>query len=125
MSEEATAELDQVPVERDSCFIRCVADEGVPIALGRDIEFAFLQFSPKIHGKSTRVVDEETEEEGFALSPTLTEVARVRMGPHQAMAFALATVDSLLKTGRVNIEALEKSIAELVADARSVEAQEE
>lgn len=125
MTEEAPTGLDQVPVERDSCFVRCVADEGVPIGLGRDIEFAFLQFSPKIHSKSTRVVDEETEEEGFALSPALTEVARVRMGPHQAMAFALATIDSLLKSGRVNLEALEKSITELVAEARSAEAQEE
>lgn len=125
MAEEMAAGLDQVPVERDSCFVRCVADEGVPIGLGRDMEFAFLQFSPKIHSKSTRVVDEETEEEGFALSPALTEVVRVRMGPHQAMAFALAAIDSLLKSGRVNLETFEKSITEMVAGAKSTEGQEE
>ncbi len=110
-------------VVRDSTFSRAVADEVMPLMLGRDIELSFLQISPLF----TTLLDKGDHylPNGEA---TMAEVARVRISYAKAVSLAMDIIRSGIVDDRIRGDVVAASIvewrkeAEATGDAESVDA---
>lgn len=113
--ESAQPLLERRPVESCSTFARSVADVGLAINLGRDVEIAFLQASPRI--AAILSPDGADDQQGFDVQGSLIEVARIRMAPAAAMIMATMTMEVLIKAGRVKTDELLKSLSAIMPDS--------
>ncbi len=79
MTEAATTR--DVPIMRDNTFARATADNAVVIALGRDVEIAFMAISPTlVANRLTIAADgQETDLSSVQIQNSMYEVCRVRM----------------------------------------------
>jgi hypothetical protein len=113
---ETAGEMLEFPVEREPSFARFTADQAIAFDLGRDMEFAFIQFGPKIVAKK-RSSEGNSVKEAFALTSSLTEVARVRISPEGASTFAMSIIDRIAKSGELDFDALRENIEKIIASA--------
>jgi len=97
--------IDELKVVRDRTFSRCVADRGIVLDLGRDMEIAFLQAGPNLV-----VLRDLGETEGLALDPVLTETSRVRFPWPSAMDLAMNIIREGISKGTVNVPLVIDSI---------------
>lgn len=95
-----------MPVHVDPNFFRVYADQAVVMALGHDVDLAFVAVNPTIdvvHGHS----DGSNE---FKMTPSFAEVARVRMPPGAAAVTAVTIIERLIEHGAINKAELLKVI---------------
>lgn len=113
-------ELDDVEnkmeVTRDRTFSRHAADVGLVIDLGRDVEFAFLQFGPCVSARIAQTDEDGDPSEAYQFAPGTTEVTRVRMAGASAIQLALLTIDKLLESGKLNGPKLQEAIDAMFAN---------
>jgi hypothetical protein len=88
----------RIEVVRDATFHRAVADTGLVVDLGRDMEISFLQSGPSITARKVRKDSDDNDEEGYELSPIITEVARVRINRPSALVMALMVIENLAES---------------------------
>jgi len=105
-SDESTRRLKVV---RDPTFHRSVADTGLVLDLGRDLEIAFIQFGAEVQHHIS-VGDEDDEQEGFEMAPGMTEVSRVRISRPSALTMAMMIIEALVEDGRLKEEGFLKSV---------------
>lgn len=117
MSEsEATDEPKQARIVRDSTFCRFAADRMIVSFLGRDLEVAFLQMGPLFH----TLLDSEHDEE-FQAEPSLTEVARMRIGFREFFSEFMNFARVGILSGHVKGESVANQILEWSKEAGAEE----
>lgn len=92
------SEANVMKIVRDATFRRSVADRGLVLDLGRDMEIAFLQAGPNL----VSVTDHE-DSEGVALDPVLTETSRVRVPWPSAVDLAMNILREGVGKGSINV----------------------
>lgn len=85
-------------VVRDVTFSRSVADRGIVLDLGRDMEIGFLQVGPNL----IQLAD-HGETEGLSLDPVLTETSRIRLPWPSALDLAMNVIREGIGKGAVNV----------------------
>ncbi|KQM19592.1 hypothetical protein [Novosphingobium sp. Leaf2] len=93
---EAIETKDDRKVVRDATFIRVVADEVLPLPLGRDVELICLQVSPLIHG-----INDEGDYYEPEVEPVWAEVARLRMNYGDVVKMAMTILHQGIVLDRI------------------------
>ena len=110
-------DVDSMAVVRDPAFVRLCADEVSILALGRDLDLAFLTASPIIVSRMERGSGEDREL-GYELSASMAEVARIRLSPAAALQTGMALLQSLVRGDMVKLDEFEEAIREMISEAR-------
>lgn len=112
----ATKDLETEPgrmrVVRDVTFTRCVADRGIVLNLGRDLEIAFLQLGPNLV-----TLTDHGDTEGLAMDPVVTETARVRLPWPSGLDLAMNVIREGIEKGAVNVPLVIEAINSYAADS--------
>ncbi len=111
-------EPDTTAVVRDSAFVRLYADEVSVLALGRDLELAFLAVSPLVTKRMERGVGDDREL-GYQLTQSMAEVARIRLSPASGLQTSMALLQHLIRGDMVKLDNLEEAIREMIDEARA------
>jgi hypothetical protein len=108
-----------LPIFVDPSFTRTFADQAIVLALGHDVDLAFVASGPRLDHMSR-----QGDRRGSLtkMTPSYFEVARVRMPPAGATMTAMAILRSLTENGFINKAEMLKAIAEF--DEPAVEADE-
>lgn len=108
-SEEATVENQPVNIVRDNTFTRAVVDKVVILDLGRDVELACVQIGPVLTSLQDMEIHEKVD-----MTPSLTEVARLRMSWPSAVSMAMHVIEQGITSDKLRGDAILKSITDLV-----------
>lgn len=113
---DLAAEANVMKIVRDATFRRSVADRGLVLDLGRDLEVAFLQAGPNLVS-----VTDHDDSEGVALDPVLTETSRVRMPWPSAVDLAMNILREGVGKGAINVP----RVLDAIRSFSEVEAEDE
>lgn len=110
-------------IVRDSAFVRLYADEVSVMTLGRDLELAFLAVSPLVTKRMERSVGDDREV-GYEFSPSMAEVARIRLSPASGLQTSMALLQYLIRGDMVKLDDLEEAVLEMIKEARAADRDE-
>jgi hypothetical protein len=114
--DKATLSANVLNVVRDSTFARGIADRGLVLDLGRDMEIAFLQTGPNLSS-----ITDHGDTEGVALNPVFTETVRMRMPWPSAVDLAINIIREGILRGSVNTGGILDAIKSFEEEQRSEE----
>lgn len=120
---EQDPKLQRTPVVRDSTFHRSVADTGLVLDYGRDMELAFLQVGPAVSAR-LKTGEGDVQEEGYEMEPAVTEVSRVRMSRTSALAMAMMIIEELVEDGKIDRVGFSEQIEALFSRHQSTNEQD-
>ena len=107
-------------VIQDGTFTRSVADRGIVLDLGRDMEFSFLQAGPQLQS-----ITDIGDAESIATEPVYAETSRLRMSWPAAMDLAMHVIREGIEKGNVNVPHVIEAIGEFSEAAKATAQPEE
>jgi hypothetical protein len=106
----AGASQKLLPIFTDPNFVRVYADHVVVMALGHDIDLAFVATGPKLDTMTSRA--DSSLGTSVNMTPSYSEVARVRMPPASAASSAMSILQKMTEQGFIDKAELIKSVEE-------------
>lgn len=113
---EDSTKVDFAIVSNGASFGHYVADQVIPLFLGRDVEIACISFSPAIVSAERLAADVDGPVRlNFRADPRSTEIARVRMSPEAALGLGLGILEQLNSASLLDVDLLKENLEAMLA----------
>lgn len=125
-SNKKVRDPEGLAINRDHTFVRISADETIAVRRDDEFHISFLEFGrdPVFRGIATET-GPSVKTQPIRLSPSLTEVARVRLPAQEAFSMAMVIIERALAAGRVKTSVFKDSIDSMLQDYQHLDTDDE